>query len=171
MNIVDLLITADSPTGCITNSDIEQAALVYHPHVLLHYHDVSERTLAVLSDNIAAISRERGSTSVNSPSAYLCRLSSLHQRQYRYPLQPSYLPGPLNTMEVDLSLRWDLFDSQILQFFEHYLSAGISLDDLLAKLRNELICDSGLVNAALSAAVSPGCRSMATSYSQPWQRL
>ena len=59
----------------------------------------------------------RGSTSVNSPSAYLCRLSSLHQRQYRYRLQPSYLPGPLNTMADDLSRRWDLSDSQILQLF------------------------------------------------------
>ena len=117
-NVVDLLITADHPTGSITNSDLEQAALVYHPHVLLNYHDIRECTIAVLSDNTAAVSREaRGSTSANSPSAYLCRLSSLHQRQYRYRLQPAYLPGPLNTMADILSRRWDLSNSQLLQFF------------------------------------------------------
>ena len=116
--IVDLLISADRPNGSITNSDLEQAALVYHPDVLLHYHDVRERTIAVLSDNTAAVSRElKGSTSVDSPSAYLCRLSSLHQRQYRYRLQPSYLPGPLNTMADILSRRWDLTDSQIVHLF------------------------------------------------------
>ena len=116
--IVTLLISSDCPTGSITNSDLEQPALVTHPHVLLHHHDVRERTLAVLSDNTAAVSRElRGSTSVNSPSAYLCRLSSLHQRQFRYRLQPSYLPGPLNTMADILSRRWDLNDSQLLHLF------------------------------------------------------
>ena len=117
--IVALLISADRPQGSITNSDLEQAALVYHPDVLLHYHDVRERTIAVLSDNTAAVSRElKGSTSVDSASAYLCRLSALHQRQYRYRLQPSYLPGPLNTMADILSRRWDLTNTQILQLFD-----------------------------------------------------
>ena len=117
-DIVALLISSDCPTGTITNSDLEQAALVTHPHILLHHHDVRERTLAVLSDNTAAVSRElRGSTSVHSPSPYLCRLSSLHQRQFRYRLQPSYLPGPLNTMADILSRRWDLNDSQLLHLF------------------------------------------------------
>jgi hypothetical protein len=63
-------------------------------------------------------SRERrGSTSVNAPSAYLCRLASIHQHTHRYRLNVDYLPGPLNVMADDLSRRWDLSDSQLLAYF------------------------------------------------------
>jgi hypothetical protein len=71
-----------------------------------------------MTDNTAALSRElRGSTSVDNAAAYLCRLSSLHQRAYRYRPRISYIPGPLNVMADALSHRWDLDDSQILQHF------------------------------------------------------
>jgi hypothetical protein len=104
--------------GTITNSDLEQLALVCHPDVLTSHHDIREHTICALSDNTAAVSRDRrGSTSVNAPSAYLCRLASIHQRAHRYRLNADYLPGSLNIMADDLSRRWDLSDSQILAYF------------------------------------------------------
>jgi hypothetical protein len=117
-DIQTALVSSDNPLGTITNSDLEQLALVCHPDILTSHHDVREHTICALSDNTAAISREhRGSSSVDAPSAYLCRLASIHQRTHRYRLKADYLPGPLNVMADDLSRRWDLSDSQILAYF------------------------------------------------------
>jgi hypothetical protein len=120
--ISNRLVSTDNPTGLLTNLDLEQLALTCHPDILTDNHDVREETICALSDNAAAISRERrGSTSSNSPSAYLCCISSIHQRARRYRLRVNYLPGPLNVMADDLSRRWDLSDSQLLAHFNaHY---------------------------------------------------
>jgi hypothetical protein len=93
------LVSSENVSGTITNSDLEQLALVCHPDVLTSHHDIREHTICALSDNTAAVSRDRrGSTSVNAPSAYLCRLAAIHQRSHRYRLNVDYLPGPLNVM-------------------------------------------------------------------------
>jgi hypothetical protein len=116
--IQDALVSSNNMGRTITNSDLEQLALVCHPDVLTSHHDIREHTICALSDNTAAVSRDRrGSTLVNAPSAYLCRLTSIHQQAHRYRLNADYLPGPLNVMADDLSRRWDLSDSQILAYF------------------------------------------------------
>jgi hypothetical protein len=85
--IQDALVSSNNMSGTITNSDLEQLALVCHPNVLTSYHDIREHTICALSDNTAAVSRDRrGSTSVNAPSAYLCRLASIQQRAHLYRL-------------------------------------------------------------------------------------
>jgi hypothetical protein len=112
------LVTSENPSGTLTNSDLEQLALVCHPDILVTEHDTRERTICVLSDNTAAVSREqRGSTSTDAPAAYLCRIAALHQRENRYRLTSAYLPGMLNVMADDASRRWDLDDSQLLAYF------------------------------------------------------
>jgi hypothetical protein len=112
------LVSSENLSGTITNSDLEQLALVCHPDVLTSHHDIREHTICALSDNTAAVSRDRrGSTSVNAPSAYLCRLAAIHQRSHRYRLNVDNLPGPLNVMADNLSRRWDLSDSQLLAHF------------------------------------------------------
>jgi hypothetical protein len=116
--ITNKLVTADNPAGTITNSDLGQLSLACHPDILTSNMDVREQTIRALSDKTAAISRNRrGSTSTNSPAAYLCRMASIHQRAHRYSLITNYLPGPLNVMADDLSRRWDLSDSQLLLYF------------------------------------------------------
>jgi hypothetical protein len=117
-DIQNLLISSDNPNGTLINSDQEQLALVCHPDILTSCHDIREHTFCALPNNTAAVSRERrGSTSVNVPSAYLCRLASIHQHTHRYRFNVDYLPGPLNVMADDLSRRWDLSDSQLLAYF------------------------------------------------------
>lgn len=117
-DIRSALVSFDNPSGTLTNSDFEQAGLVCHPDILAQAYDVREHTVCALSDNTAAVSRDqRGSTSVDAPSSYLCRLAALHQRAFRYRLRSSYLPGPLNVMADTLSRRWELSDSQMLDLF------------------------------------------------------
>ena len=112
------LVSFANPRGSITNSDLEQVGVVCHSDILAQHHDLRERTICTLSDNTAAVSRElRGSTSADAPSAYLCRLASLHQRHFRYRLQAAYIPGPINVMADTLSRRWDLSDDLLLSHF------------------------------------------------------
>jgi hypothetical protein len=112
------LVSADNPSGDLTNSDFEQMGTVCHQDILAQCYDVRECTVCSLTDNTAALSREtRGSTSVNEPASYLCRLSSIHQRAYRYRLWLAYIPGPANVMADCLSRRWDLDDIAILSHF------------------------------------------------------
>ena len=112
------VVSWENPRGKLTNSDLEQAGVIAHADVLAQHQDLRERTICSLSDNIASVSREaRGSTSTDSPSAYLCRLASLHQRFFRYRQRLAHIPGILNVMADILSRRWDLSDSQILDLF------------------------------------------------------
>jgi hypothetical protein len=116
--ITNNLVSATNKQGAITNSDLEQTGLVLQQDVLAQCYDIRECTVCALTDNTAALSRDQhGSTSTNAPSAYLCRLSALHQRAFRYRFQSSYIPGPLNVMADALSRRWDLDDSQLLAHF------------------------------------------------------
>ena len=110
--VTDALVSWDNPKGELTNLDLEQAGMVCHPDILAQQYDVRERTLCALSDNTLAIARDqKGSTSSDSPAAYLCRIASLHQRVYRYHLRSSHVPGTLNVMADILSWRWELSDS------------------------------------------------------------
>ena len=112
------MVSWDNPKGELTNSDLEQAGMVCHPDILAQQYDVWERTLCALSDNTPAIAREqKGSTSSDSPTAYLCRIASLHQRAYQYCLRSSHIPGTLNVMANILSRHWALSNSQMLDLF------------------------------------------------------
>jgi hypothetical protein len=113
--IQNSLVSSGNLSGTITNSDLEQLSLVCHPDVLTSHHDIRE---CALSNNTAAVLRDRrGSTSVNAPSAYLCRLAAIRQRSHHYCFNVDYLLGPLNVLADDLSRCWDLSDSQWLAHF------------------------------------------------------
>jgi hypothetical protein len=118
-DVTSAVISWENPAGTLTNSDLEQAGLVCQPDILAQHYDVRERTICAMSDNTPALSRDRrGSTSSDSPSAYLCRLASLHQRAYRYRMRTSHIPGSLlNEMADILSRRWELTNSQLLRLF------------------------------------------------------
>jgi hypothetical protein len=98
------LATFEHPHGTITNSDLEQAALLAQLDVMSCSHDTQYATLHNFSDNVAAVSRTRkGAVSKPGPSARLCQVASSHQRQHRYCHRAQYLPGPQNVMSDDCS--------------------------------------------------------------------
>jgi hypothetical protein len=131
------LVSSSNTKGTLTNSDLEQTALVCHADVLASEYDIREHTISTLSDNTAAVSREqRGSTTTSAAAAYLCRIASIHQRSHRYRQRVAYIPGPLNTMADDLSRRWDLSDSQLLHYFD--LTYPQALPWKLCPLRHEM---------------------------------
>ena len=106
------LVTFDNPKGHITNSDLEQAAVIAQLDIMAHSHLVAHATLENMCDNTAAISRSRkGAVSSPGPASYLCQLASDHQRLHRYCHRSQYLPGPVNTMADDCSRMLHLTDA------------------------------------------------------------
>jgi hypothetical protein len=74
------LVTADNPHCSITNSDLELAGGLLHLDSLSQCFDIQERTVLSKGDNlIATFWERRGSTSTNSPPAYLLHLFGMHQ--------------------------------------------------------------------------------------------
>ena len=94
-DIVDSLVSFDNPSGTINNSQLELAGGIAHQDALVQEVDCRERTVAPLGDNIPSVVwRWKGSTTTDGPTAYLLRISSLHQRHHRYLAQPDYISGP-----------------------------------------------------------------------------
>ena len=93
------LVSFSNPTGSITNSDLELCGNIAHHNVIAQFADISERTIATLSDNIANVYWLcKGSTTTTGPAAYLLCLQAHHQRFHRYCSLHDYIPGPANDM-------------------------------------------------------------------------
>jgi hypothetical protein len=106
------------PQGDVTNSDLELAGTIAHEAALASTFDCRECTLAAGCDNVAAVSwRTKGSTSTAGPASYLLREASLQQRFYRYQSYCFYVPGVANHLADVASRRFDLTDSQLVDYF------------------------------------------------------
>jgi hypothetical protein len=117
--LADRLVSSSNPSGDLTNSDLELAAVLTHTDILAQHYDIRERAVAVLSDNVSAVSwSKRKSVTTRDPAAYLLRLASLHQRHYRYQSSHDHIAGTANTMADDCSRLWFLTDAQLLAHFE-----------------------------------------------------
>ena len=98
------LVSADNPTGSITNSDLEHAGLLGQVDLMSTTHDVRYATLVNGSDNTPAVSRVRkGAVPSDGPAAYLCNWACQHQRAHRYHHTSFYIPGKANIMADDAS--------------------------------------------------------------------
>jgi hypothetical protein len=103
------LVTADNPHGFITNSDLELAGSLLHLDAPRQCFDIRERTVLSKGDNLSTTFWERrGSTSTNSPPAYLLRLFGMHQWFDQYMPRFDYISGPSNPIADSLSRNFDL---------------------------------------------------------------
>ena len=137
------LVSEDNMSGKLTNSDLEQTGVLAQAMVATTHCDLRERTLATLSDNTPAVSRFRkGAVTSDQAAAYLCRLSSLHQRSQRYYHSVHFIPGAANVMADDASRCWHLSDSQLIAHFESRYPQNLpwQLCHLTPEQASELIC-------------------------------
>ncbi|MCA1806662.1 MAG: hypothetical protein LC687_02190, partial [Actinobacteria bacterium] len=113
------LVSADHPSGDITNSDLEHAGLLAQVDVMATTHDIRYCTLEDFSDNTPAVSRvTKGAVSTPGAAAGLCRYQSDHQRLYRYCHKAQFLPGDSNGMADDASRLQHLTDADFLALFQ-----------------------------------------------------
>jgi hypothetical protein len=144
------LVSWDNPHGDITNSDFELTGVVGHQDIIAQAWDVREATLSLLNDNQAALSRStKGSVSSKGPSAYLLRLSSMHQRHHRYLAQYDHIAGPANAMADDSSRLWHLSDAAFLAYFNQTYPQPLPWQ--LVHLRPEMY--SALISALRTESV------------------
>ena len=84
-SVQQALVSADNPSGSITNSDLELVGTIVHKATLAAVHDISHCTIATFSDNTPAVAwGNKASTTTAGPPSYLLRSSCLLQRQYQY---------------------------------------------------------------------------------------
>jgi len=125
-NIRQSLVSANNPTGMLTNSDLELLGAISHQAVLAATTHIAESTNALLNDNTAAIYwLRRGSVTSSKAAAYLLRLQALHSHHHRYITTYDHIPGPANSMADDCSRLWHLTDDALLTHFNsHYPQAA-----------------------------------------------
>lgn len=125
--VSSVLVTAANPSGTISISDLELTGMIAHKDVLVHAHDVRERTIWLAGENRAAIAwSQHGSSTSVAARAFLLQHNALHQRQYCYLARHHYLLGPVNAMADAASRRWDLSDSELVSRFNVHFPQATS---------------------------------------------
>ena len=113
------LVSESNPTGTITNSDLEHAAVVCQTAIIAHHHDARYSTIQTNTDNTPTVSRvNKGTVTSEGPAAGLCHIACAHQRCHRYCHIAGFLPGGLNVMSDDASRLQHLSDTKLLSHFE-----------------------------------------------------
>ena len=116
-----LLVSSNNPTGTITNSDLDLAGGLIHLESITQTFNTREHTVVSKGDNLNTTFWERkGSTTANSPPAYLLQLFVIHQRYHRYVPRFNYITGQFSHVASALSrnfhLSWLQVFLQLLSF-------------------------------------------------------
>ena len=116
------LVSTDNPTGDLTNSDLEHAALQGQITLQVASGNYMYGTHMNGTDNTPALSRiNKGAISSDGAGAHLCNFACTHQRQHRYCHVGFFIPGEANVMADDASRLQHLTDREFLSHFEqHY---------------------------------------------------
>jgi hypothetical protein len=110
------LVSAANPTGDLTNSHFELAALVTGSAVLTQHITTLHASLWCGSDNTPAIHWcQKGSTSSTRPTVHLLRWMAQIARDAPLSLSPMYVPGTSNTVADFCSCSFSLLDQEFLQ--------------------------------------------------------
>ena len=124
-SVQQYLVSFKHPTGSITNSDLELAGTIASDDILASAVPIAHISTCNLCANTPAVSwRQKGSTTTVGPAAYLLRLSSLHQRHFRYKPEFHHIAGDANAMVVVSGTSVTANYSPILIFIIHRLNPG-----------------------------------------------
>jgi hypothetical protein len=110
------LVSAANPTGDLTNSHFELAALVTGSAVLAQHITTPHASIWYSSDNTPAVHWcQKGSTSSTGPTAHLLWWMAQLARDALLSLHPMYVPGTSNTVADFCSRSFSLLDQEFLQ--------------------------------------------------------
>lgn len=181
--ITDCLVTDDNPHGTITNSDLELAGGLIHLDAITHCFDVRERTVLSKGDNLSTTFWQRkGSTTTNSPPAYLLRLFGVHQRVHRYVPRFDYISGVSNHVADTLSRQFDKPWSHLMRSLSPYFSQdggcqrwippNTTISAVISALLKKPSCRESLLDVQLEPPRpgAYGCSSQVTWASTPYSK-
>jgi hypothetical protein len=114
------LISTQNPSGTLTNSDFELAALVLGSGVLASHATLNHSHIWCASDNTPAVAWcQRGSPSSKNPNAYLLRWLASLCRAHTFVLRPVSVPGHSNVVADFCSRSFDLSEQDFLGQLQH----------------------------------------------------
>jgi len=141
-HMVQRLVSSKNPSGDITNSDLEQAAMVVQSDSIAKSYDTRGATVSNLMDNTPTLTRHfKGSTTTSGPAAYLCQISSLHQHYHCYCSEVSFINGVENVMADDASRLQHLTNSDFFASLQLCVAPGNTLGALPESTRNDYLSD------------------------------
>ena len=115
-DIQSRLISSANPTGTLSNSDFELAAIILGCSILAQQADIHNDAIWCASDNTPAVAWcTRGSTSSTKPNAFLLRWLASLTRTHSFTLQPISVPGISNALADFCSRSFHLSNSAFLQ--------------------------------------------------------
>ena len=110
-HITDQLVSASNPSGTISNSDLELAALVLGAAILQDNAHTEHSSVMAASDNTPAVAWcTKGSTSSLGPNAYLLQWLAQLTHQTGLQLNPVSIPGLSNCIADFCSRSFHLTD-------------------------------------------------------------
>jgi hypothetical protein len=119
--VTDNFVTASNPSGTLTNSNLELAALVLGAAVLRHYHPTQHANLSCADDNSAAVRWcNKGSTSSTNARAYLLRWLANLTRVHDFALSAHFAAGTTNTLADFCSRSFHLSDQDFTIALQHH---------------------------------------------------
>jgi hypothetical protein len=114
------LISTQNPSGMLTNSNFELAALVLGSGVLASHATLNHSHIWCASDNTPAVAWcQRGSPSSKNPNAYLLRWLASLCRAHTFVLRPVSVPGHSNVVADFCSRSFDLSEQDFLDQLQH----------------------------------------------------
>ena len=113
--VQDMLVSADNPTGTITNSDLEHTGMLAQVSTIAAHHPVKCATMATFVDNAPAESRVlKKAVAAEGASAKQHMFAAEHQREHHHCHVAQCIPGEANVMADDASRLQHLTDSEFL---------------------------------------------------------
>jgi hypothetical protein len=113
--IQEQLVTANNPTGTLTNSDLELAAMVTGGILTAQHTLCPHPTILLASDNTPAVAwATKGSTTSHSTNAYLLHTLASQRRARPFQLNVCYTPGLTNLIADCCSRLFSLSDTEFL---------------------------------------------------------
>jgi hypothetical protein len=158
-DISEAVVSDDNPTGTITNSDLELAAVILHVAALLQVADPKHARLGILSDNSATVhwARRMASRSGSPISGYLLRgFAHLLRSASMGPITVAHEAGKDNHM-ADFSSRSFVSHPSSHTFLRKF-SQDFPLPTLLAHQWDHQVPNTpiaSLVKSALRGQLSP----------------
>jgi hypothetical protein len=140
------LVSSSNPTGDLTNSDFELAALVLGCATLAENATMHHPAIWCGSDNTPAVSwSKRGSTSTTKANAHLLRWLAQLTQHHTFSLTPISVAGKTNTLADFCSRSFHLSDQE----FRDHLQSTFPIDPSWQLVRPSSASVSGLTSALL----------------------
>jgi hypothetical protein len=115
--IQERLITLNNPTGTLTNSDLELAAIITGAQLAARHYGGQHPNIVIATDNTPALAWvSKGSTTSTAAPAFLLHYLAQLRRAHKFTLNPVFTSGLTNQVADCCSRLFHLSDDNFLEY-------------------------------------------------------